>query len=275
MSRASGRLPAGTALLLSHVLNPHGMAHLRRVNEDNVDLNRNFGDHDRPYPANPGYAELHDHLLAADPDNPAHAAALAAYAEKHGERGLHQAMAGGQHSHPDGLFYGGKAPTWSNRVLRALAERHLANAHRFCFIDVHTGLGPLGYGEPSYVGRETEEGFAEALDWFGPDVTWLQRGGGQSTPLNGHIGLPFMPWHERGITGPVIGLEFGTLPSPEVRAALRAEHALHRHGGTPEQAAAIKARLRDVFYVDTPAWKEQVVARTEEMVAGACRALSV
>ena len=30
------------SLLMIHALNPFGMAHLRRVNEDNVDLNRNF-----------------------------------------------------------------------------------------------------------------------------------------------------------------------------------------------------------------------------------------
>ena len=92
-----------------------------------------------------------------------------------------------------------------------MIQSQLAQAKRFCFIDVHTGLGPRGYGEPSYVGRETEEGFAEAQAWLGPDVTWLQRGQGQSQPLNGHIGLPFMPYHARGVTGPVLGLEFGTL----------------------------------------------------------------
>src|SRR5437867_2125196 len=37
-------LPADTALVIVHILNPHGMAWLRRVNENNVDLNRNFRD---------------------------------------------------------------------------------------------------------------------------------------------------------------------------------------------------------------------------------------
>jgi hypothetical protein len=37
-------LPAGAGVLLIHALNPFGFAWLRRVNENNVDLNRNFQD---------------------------------------------------------------------------------------------------------------------------------------------------------------------------------------------------------------------------------------
>ena len=36
------KLPEDTALVIIHVLNPYGMAWLRRFNENNVDLNRNF-----------------------------------------------------------------------------------------------------------------------------------------------------------------------------------------------------------------------------------------
>jgi hypothetical protein len=88
----------------------------------------------------------------------------------------------------------------------------------------------MGYGEASYVGRPTDADFAECQRWFGPDVTWLDRGTGQSTPLHGHIGLPFRPLYDQGKTGPVLGIEYGTLPSPEVRAALRADHWLHARG---------------------------------------------
>src|SRR5713226_484066 len=54
--------PAGLGLLLVHALNPCGFAYRRRVNEDNVDVNRNFVDHARS-PGNPGYPELHRALV--------------------------------------------------------------------------------------------------------------------------------------------------------------------------------------------------------------------
>ena len=267
------RLPDNVALLLTHAINPYGFAWIRRVTEDNVDLNRNFGPDGVVPPVNAGYAEIHPWVIPQEIDGPKRAAADAAlekFRQERGDRALHQAMAGGQYAYPDGLFYGGTGPTWSNRTLRALIDTQLARSQRFCFIDIHTGLGPLGYGEPSYVGDPTEQAFAECQRWFGSDVTWLERGTGQSTPLHGHIGLPFRHLYAQGKTGPVLGLEFGTLPSSEVRAALRADHWLHARGKLDSaQGRAIKQRLREVFYVDTDAWKKQVIERADELTGKA------
>ena len=44
-------VPAGMALVAVHAINPYGFAWLRRVTEDNVDLNRNFIDHSSKLPA--------------------------------------------------------------------------------------------------------------------------------------------------------------------------------------------------------------------------------
>src|SRR5579863_4487947 len=53
-------LPADTALIAVHAINPYGFAWVRRVTEDNVDLNRNFVDHQGKLPSNDGYVELAD-----------------------------------------------------------------------------------------------------------------------------------------------------------------------------------------------------------------------
>src|SRR5512144_106316 len=53
----------GAAVLFVHALNPHGFSFGRRVNEDNVDLNRNFRDFAAPAPRNTTYAEIHALLL--------------------------------------------------------------------------------------------------------------------------------------------------------------------------------------------------------------------
>lgn len=54
---------AKVALLLVHAVNPYGFAHLRRVNEDNVDLNRNSVDFAEAACANPAYLEVDPLLL--------------------------------------------------------------------------------------------------------------------------------------------------------------------------------------------------------------------
>lgn len=272
------RLPEGVALLLTHAINPHGFAWTRRVTEDNVDLNRNFGPADLATPANEGYAEIHPWVIPREisgPTKEAADAALQRYRQTHGDRAYHQALAGGQFDHPDGLFYGGRAPTWSNLTLRSLIQDHLAQVTRFCFFDIHTGLGPQGYGEPCFLGEPTQEAFEECRRWLGDDVTWVERGTSLSTPLHGHIGLPFRPLYGQGKRGPVLGLEFGTLPSADVGEALRADHWLHTYGHLDsEQGRAIKRRMREVFYVDTDTWKEQVVARSEELVSRALASLA-
>ena len=49
------KIPDDTAIALVHIMNPWGMAWLRRENESNVDLNRNF------LPLNEEYIGCHEH----------------------------------------------------------------------------------------------------------------------------------------------------------------------------------------------------------------------
>jgi len=82
--------PQTVAVLLIHAVNPYGFSHIRRVTEDNVDLNRNFQDFSRPLPENARYAEIHDALVPADWDGPARAPAeeaLAAWRDANGGGG--------------------------------------------------------------------------------------------------------------------------------------------------------------------------------------------
>ena len=72
-----------------------------------------------------------------------------------------------------------------------------------------------------------------------------------------------------------IALEYGTLPIMEMIDALRADQWLENHPETPAaQHAHIKQQTRDAFYVDTDAWKAQVVAQAIDAAHGAVRGLS-
>jgi Protein of unknown function (DUF2817) len=125
--------PTGTAHLMIHAINPHGFAWLRRVTEDNVDLNRNFVDHDAPYPENPGYEALAGALCPNEWNEEVIAETqktLEAYAEAHGRTALQSAISGGQYKHRDGIFFGGHAPTWSRLVLEEVFTSRLAHANK-------------------------------------------------------------------------------------------------------------------------------------------------
>jgi hypothetical protein len=256
---------AGVAVLMVHALNPHGFSHGRRVNEDNADLNRNFRDFAAPAPANVAYAELHALLLPPGwPPDADNERALGAWIATHGEQAFQTAVSGGQYAFPDGLFYGGAAPAWSNRTLRAILRKYGAGRACLGIIDFHTGLGPRGHGEKIYNGRDRPSDVARARAWWGNEVTSFFDGSSTSAPLvgiNGNAVYDECP----GVEAAAIALEFGTVPLPAVLQALRADHWLHDHPGAPSALRdAIRQQMRDAFCGDDDPWKESVYVQARE-----------
>lgn len=159
------------ALLLVHAVNPYGFSHLRRVNEDGIDLNRNFLDYSRPLPVNAAYAELHSLVLPSQwPPTADNETAIRDRIARHGERRFQNAVTTGQSTHSDGLYYAGRGPAWSNLMLRAVLREQAAGCTHVGWIDIHTGLGPIGHGEKIYAGHDDAAELARARACWGADV---------------------------------------------------------------------------------------------------------
>jgi hypothetical protein len=259
----------GVAVLYIHALNPHGFSHGRRVTQENVDLNRNFVDFSQlPLPVNEAYASLHP-LLVPDtwPPTPENQAAIGQWIEAHGATAYQAAVTSGQYQFDDGLFFGGRAPTWSNRTLRAVLQRHAGAARRLAWIDLHTGLGPNGIGERIFACRGDPAAYARANAWWGTaaaPVTSIYDGSSSSALLRGLMwDAAYQECPQAEYTG--IALEYGTLPMLEVTGALRADHWLHKHPEAPADLAdGIRARMREAFYTDTDAWRGQVISQARQ-----------
>ena len=257
-------LPPDTGVLLIHGVNPHGWAWLRRVTEENVDLNRNWVDFDAPLPANPGYEALHAHLVPASRDPGVRAAAQAAcdaYAAEHGAHALRVASSSGQYTHPDGGFYGGAGPTWARRTSEAILAESLPRARTVAIVDMHTGLGPYGYGEPICNHAPGGERVRRARAWWGDSVTEPLLGTSSSQEKWGLTEFGY----ERALAHAdiaFVALEFGTYPEARGTAVLRDEQWLHAHGDPlGAEADAIRAATRDHFYPPHDDWKEMVLFR--------------
>ena len=256
---------AKVEVLMLHALNPYGFSHLRRVNEDNADINRNFVDFGAPLPVNSAYAEIHELLLPASwPPSAATEAKLAAWVAAHGAKAYQAAVSGGQYQFPSGMFYGGKAPTWSNLVLRAVLREHAAKRERLGWIDFHTGLGPCGHGEKIYAGTDSAADIARTKSCWGADVTSFFDGSSTSAPLTGINGAAARDeCPHTAFAG--IALECGTFPIDQVLQAFRAEHWLHNHPEAPvAKRNEIKWHLRDMFYIDADDWKQMVCSQAQE-----------
>ena len=272
--RAKAR-EAGVAVLYIHALNPHGFSHVRRVTHENVDLNRNFHDFSQPLPVNPAYRRAHPLLFPASwPPDEANRAAIEAFIAANGLAGWQAAISGGQHEFADGLFYGGTAPTWSNRTVRAILQKYAGHARRVAWIDLHTGLGPNGVGERIYAGNQDAAAVARARRWWGDQVTSIYDGSSTSALLTGLMWTAIYDAAPQAeYTG--IAMEYGTVPIVEVLDALRGDHWLAQHPEAPPALAAqIKARMLAAFYTDTDAWKGQIISQARQALFEAVDGLS-
>ena len=263
-------LPAGHAALLIHAINPYGFAWLRRVTEENVDLNRNFVDFATALPENPAYDELADAFVPSDLDGPGFAAAeakIAVFRAAKGDAAFHAARSAGQYKHPKGMFYGGAGPTWARRTEEAIIADYLLSTRRHVAgIDLHTGLGPFGYGELIVMQGPKSPAGQRLTAWYDCVSTM----GDPNTPASTRLGLGPQRWEELlGERVTFATLEYGTRPRWTVFSTLRADHWLHAHTNVDWSAPAtkrIKAELKDAFFPDSAAWREMVLFRSRQVL---------
>jgi hypothetical protein len=271
-------LPPGLAALLVHAINPYGFAWLRRVTEENVDLNRNWLDFAEATPENAGYDELAAAAVPTEWTQETQAAAnqaLLTYGGQHGPMALQQALSGGQYRHAKGVFYGGDGPTWARRTQEQIYAGYLGQAGRVAILDYHTGLGPWGYAEPIMSDAAGSDAYRRGQDWYGCTITSPLDGTSTSAVTAGDnlaMAPALMPHAE--VTG--LALEYGTESLQAVFYAQRADAGLHGYGDplSPE-GKEIKAAIRHAFYGDADDWKGMVVGQslsaTRKAVAGLAR----
>jgi hypothetical protein len=142
--------PQETGIQLVHAVNPWGMANIRRVNSNNVDLNRNFMEDEQDFQSdfNPEYKMVEGTL------NPRHSL-KSFWSEdlaflknvitdlvRHGVRKLRGAVLLGQQSSPNGLYYAGQKYQVETTCLMNLIRESLSSYSSVLQIDMHSGYGP-------------------------------------------------------------------------------------------------------------------------------------
>lgn len=262
----SQQLPNGTSLMMIHAINPHGFAWQRRVNESNIDLNRNFVDHQQP-PLNLAYRDIAGLLEPTTWDESAERqlqGQLAQIADDRGARWLQGALTMGQYEYSNGFFYGGTAPAWSNLLMHSLADRYFRSAHKVTMLDVHTALGDFGTAECITTYPPSSREFKQCQALWGDRVKSTVSDSSVSVDVNGPMVDALQPYTD--ILG--TGLEFGTLEIQEITMALIADQWLHTHGDRKSlKGQAIVQRMMNAFYPDDAGWRESIANITRELVS--------
>jgi Protein of unknown function (DUF2817) len=263
--------PSGCSLILIHALNPYGFAKRRRVNEDNVDLNRNFLLPNEEYRGSPEkYKDLNTFFNPASPPSsfePFFLKVLVLIA-RYGMARLNNTLPVGQYDFPLGLFFGGDKPSKTYRILEANLPLWIGNATDVIHLDFHTGLGQkatykLYLEEPIYSKRY--EWLAEK---FGTDVVEAQASipGSSNYSMRGSLGkwckakFPHCNYN-------FLIAEFGTYNLLRVVEALRAENRAHWWGKQDDSYfERAKQRLVEVFAPAEASWREVVVSQGISLV---------
>lgn len=245
--------PPGIAVVLVHGLNPWGMAWLRRVNEHNVDLNRNFlprGDDWSGAP--PAYALL-DPLL--NPPSPPRADGFYLRAlwllARHGLRPLAQGVAGGQYDYPRGLFYGGHRPEPSAAAYTHWLESRLPGVERLVTVDVHTGLGRWGRA------MALHEHAGGALDAAARARAGLQPGAPAYTARGAMVHMYRRLAGDRPLD--VVLQEHGTWPLLRMLHALREENRQYHYDDPQRLDHPARRRLLAAAFPASRRWRRRCV----------------
>lgn len=269
---ASGQLaiPTDTAVLVVHALTPWGYAWLRRCDEDGVDLNRNAVDFAKSLPENPGYQSLRNTLFSADQTQ--RKAAFAEYESQQGRNALEMAISGGQYNDPAGPFFGGTKPAHGRLVTKDLMRQYSLHERDLAVIDLHSGLGPYGYGEIICDHHPTSRGAGVAQHWYGDSVTLPALGTSSSVPK---MGLMDYAWHDimNGRSCHVT-LEFGTYPTDQLFEVLLRDHQLWAQSDNAAERLEHSKHMRQHFCPDDDAWKAMVLFRARQVIAQALQGLS-
>ncbi len=259
-------LPEDRRIVLIHAINPAGMAGFRRVNERNVDLNRNFLPAGEAYEGSPShYARLNGLL------NPTHEpSSLEFFARagwqimRYGYAPLKQAIAGGQYDFSTGLFWGGDQLEEGPRQLLEILPEIVSGMDEITWIDLHTGLGPRGSATYLVEAPLDSAVYRSLADRFGDRVQAWDQEGGVAYRIRG--GFPTALAQHLGDRLAMLTCEYGTISSLAVLRALVDENYRYHHGG---DASLGKAAMRRAFYPEDQRWQHDVLASAATLIQAA------
>eukprot|EP01080_Neovahlkampfia_damariscottae_P001239 gene1239-11328_t len=274
-----------TAAIFIHSVNPYGMSFYRRVNDSNVDLNRNFfyeifddkiegKERCTPYEergTSTTYLNLNSYLNP-NYDDISYFDSYTFYFKtilhiiQESFLNFQQNLFEGQNSFPNGLFFGGtKLEQEPNIIFKFLTDFLTKtipgkNLKKFIHVDAHTGIG--SYGESLLIVDDDSNGKYSKI--FGSKVKQNLYSTTRKTNTNigymvkGSLNYAISDICNRlGVEYYGICQEFGTVGITQVLHALRVENSAFQKEGALKSDAPERIQLLNIFYPKDNEWKRR------------------
>jgi hypothetical protein len=166
-----------TGILIVANINPYGMKYMRRYNENNVDLNRNFIENwdafdrssNKEYPKVESFLQPQGKMGNAFWHEVGFYLSLAKEAILSGADTISDALLTGQYEYAEGVYYGGNGDEKSTSYLKGVFTEALDGTYEnIVHIDIHSGYGPR-YNMVIFNSVQDPTTEAEAKQAFGYD----------------------------------------------------------------------------------------------------------
>ena len=260
-------IPDDIAFIFVHILNPWGMSWLRRENESNVDLNRNFLYGNEQYTgSHPHYSKLDKLINTAILPKRYNSFNIQLFFHSliYGKIKTKQAYAEGQYDFPKGLHFGGhKLEKGPNKFIDYLKSKlkHVSNC---MWIDLHTGLGPSGE-DALLVDLNSKDKKYKELKYqnFGHRIASLDPKEGVAYKIRGgmqkgiELRFPEINWTS-------ITQEFGTINGISVISSLRTESSWVHYSKLKDKDIInhwCKKDLLNAFRPFNKKWESKIIYR--------------
>jgi hypothetical protein len=279
-------LSKGIGVWIVHCLNPYGWKYARRVTEENINLNRNFGTTPESFRTpNDGYLRLAPHIenKSKARSHLLHPLATMAFLiarvfkKEFSSRTLTQAIAQGQFTNPQGLEYGGTAPTPQAKHFRERFEVIENPYSEIMHADFHTGLGKrnrlhllTGFDVERCVNPTTFKRLFKVED----ETHLYEFNSGDEVGFYRTIGDINTLVADCAPTKKVVALtfEFGTLGTGLLANARSLSRLWLENRGTQngfetsEHEIKIRAKFRELFEPQDPKWQANALAISEQVL---------
>ena len=278
--------PESTGLLLIHGLNPWGMKHHRKVNENSVDLNRNFVMHDDFDPAiNPEFHQIKNLINPQTPIQSFRMETVTFWGRviktlfTNGIATITKAALLGQHHTSNGFYFGGTNHQEGTIVAMDLYRRALEEYESVIQIDMHTGYGPRYHMSiiMSPLDPMTSEETAKKFNY--PLV--LKINAEEFYDISGDMAAFYYQLRNKHFPDRQLfacGFEFGTFGS-SLSARIRSlramvfENQLHWHGAKNERVARqIRNEFEELYFPSEAGWREKALTDGRQAFEGILRA---
>ena len=289
------RLPAETTgLLLVHAINPWGMKYRRRVNSQNVDLNRNFiwdayECLDGEMSFEPAYNQDYDRLTSfLNPQKSVRsrlAGQIVFYLRllrsllRNGANTLRKYPTLGQYHDPRGIYFGGSQLQEETQVVMKLFRRQFQSFRQILHLDIHTGYGPRYQMSLVNSSIEPRESAWLANEFHYPSV--MKANGEEFYEIQGDMidyvyNLIYDEFPDKGLYA--TSLEFGTIGNSWLAnlrdlRTLILENQLYWYGSYSSAARAwVKREFEELYFPSEGKWRTKAISDARRALEGILRA---